>query len=116
MTRTTPHDGSEVVPLDEAADTLLADLPNHPAGRTANTILTGTVLRATMIALAEGTELAEHDSPAAATLQVVRGRVALHSGEREWRLSAGQVMPVPPTRHSVHAATDAVVLLTVALH
>ena len=116
MTRTTPHDGSEVVQLEDVAETLIADLSNHPAGRTATTILTGTVMRSTLIALAEGTDLAEHDSPAAATLQVVRGRATLRSGDREWPLSAGQVMPIPPTRHSLHAVTDTVVLLTVALH
>jgi quercetin dioxygenase-like cupin family protein len=116
MTRTTPHDGSEVVQLDEAADALLAGLPDQPAGRKATTILTGTVMRSTLIALAEGTELSEHDSPAAATLQVIRGRATLLSGDRRWPLAAGQVMPIPPTRHSLRADTDAAVLLTVALH
>jgi quercetin dioxygenase-like cupin family protein len=116
MTRTTPHDGTEVVRLEDAADILLADLPHHQAGRTATTILTGTVMRSTLIAMAEGNDLAEHDSPAAATLQVIRGRVTLRSGERTWGLARAQVMPVPPTRHSVHADSDAVVLLTVALH
>lgn len=116
MTRTTPHDGTEVVQLDDVADALLSDLSNHESGRTATTILTGTVMRSTLIALAEGTRLAEHDSPAAATLQVVRGRAMLHSGDREWPLGAGQVMPIPPTRHSLLAVTDTVVLLTVALH
>jgi quercetin dioxygenase-like cupin family protein len=116
MTRTTPHDGSEVVQLEEEADALVADLPNHHSGRKARTILTGTVMRSTLIALAEGIELSEHDSPSAATLQVIRGRVTLLSGDRAWSLSAGQVMPIPPTRHSLRADTDAAVLLTVALH
>ena len=116
MTRTTPHDGTEVVRLEEVADALLADLQNHTTGRTALTILTGTVMRSTLIALAGGTELGEHDSPAAATLQVIRGAATLRSGERDWPLAAGEVMPVPPTRHSLRADTDAVVLLTVALH
>jgi quercetin dioxygenase-like cupin family protein len=116
MTRTTPHDGTEVVRLEEAADRLIADLSNHASGRTASTILSGTVMRSTLIALKAGTELAEHDSPSAATLQVIRGEVTLLSGERRWPLTAGQVMPIPPTRHSLHADTNAAVLLTVALH
>ena len=116
MTRTTPHDGTEVVQLEDAADTLMADLSNHDSGRTATTVLSGTVMRSTLIALAEGAELAEHDSPAAATLQVIRGKATLRSGDREWPLAAGQMMPIPPTRHSLHAVTDTAVLLTVALH
>ena len=66
MTRTTPHDGTEVVRLEEAADRLIADLPNHTSGRTASTLLSGTVMRSTLIALSAGTELAEHASPSAA--------------------------------------------------
>jgi quercetin dioxygenase-like cupin family protein len=116
MTRTTPHDGTEVIRLEDLADTLIADLPNHDSGRAATTILTGTVMRSTLIALAEGTDLKEHDSPKAATLQVIRGQATLSSGDRRWPLSAGQVMPVPPTRHALHADTDTAVLLTVALH
>ena len=116
MTRTTPHDGTEVVRLEEVADALLAELQNHTTGRTATTILTGTVMRSTLIAMAGGAELGEHDSPAAATLQVIRGAATLRSGDRNWSLSAGEVMPIPPTRHSLHADTDVVVLLTVALH
>ena len=65
MTRTTPHDGTEVVRLAEVADRLIADLANHGSGRTATTILSGTVMRSTLIAMASGTELAEHDAPAA---------------------------------------------------
>ena len=114
------HKGSpghaEMVVLADLAQTLLAELPQHDAGRAARTIVTGTSMRATLIALAEGHELAEHDAPSAATLFVVHGRIRLQAGEREWPLEAGQLIPIPPQRHSVHADTDATFLLTVALH
>jgi quercetin dioxygenase-like cupin family protein len=107
--------GAEPVMLAELADDLVADLANHPAGRTARTILSGPVMRAVVIAIAEGAEMAEHDSPPAATLQVVRGHVTLRTGDRQWSALAGELVPIPPQRHSVVAHTDSAVLLTVAL-
>ena len=107
--------GTEPVQLAELADELVADLANHPAGRTARTILSGPVMRAVIIAIAEGAEMAEHDSPPAATLQVVRGHVTLRTGDRQWSAHAGELVPIPPQRHSVLAHADSAVLLTVAL-
>ena len=109
------HDAMGRVELADLADALIEDLANHSAGRTAKTILSGTVMRAVVVALREGTEMGEHDSPPAATVQVLKGRVTLKAGEKEWLLEPGQLVPVPPQRHSVLAHTDAAVLLTVAL-
>lgn len=109
------HENPDMVVLSELADALVADLPNHPAGRAAKTILSGTVMRAVVVALKEGVEMSEHDSPPAATLFVIRGRVTLRSGDREWPVQAGQLMQVPPQRHAVQAHTDSAFLLTVAL-
>ena len=120
MTRSDAHGHShghgEMVALAELADDMIADLPQQPAGRSARTVVTGTALRATLIALAQGHELAEHGAPPSATLYVVRGRIRLLAGEREWPLEAGQLIPIPPQRHSVHAESEAAFLLTVALH
>ena len=116
MTRTGPTGHGEMVVLADLADDLIANLPGHGAGRSARTVVTGTSMRATLIALAQGHELAEHDAPPTATLQVVRGRIRLQAGEREWPVDAGQLIPIPPQRHSVKADTDAAFLLTVALH
>ena len=109
------HETPDVVALGDLADALLADLPNHNAGRAAKTILSGTVMRATLIALKGGEEMAEHDSPPAATLQVLRGDVTLRSGTRSWRLGPGHLAPIPPERHGVVAHDDSVILLSVAL-
>jgi quercetin dioxygenase-like cupin family protein len=109
------HETPPLVSLPGLADTLLADLPNHPAGRAAKTILSGTVMRAVVIALKADVEMAEHDSPPAATLQVLRGRVTLRAGERSWELSTGQLAQIPPQRHAVVAHEDSVLLLSVAL-
>jgi len=109
------HESTEMVVLSELADTLIADLRHHPAGRCARTILSGPVMRAVVIALKEGAEMSEHDSPPAATLYVIRGKVTLRAGERKWPVYPGQLIPIPPQRHAVEAHADSAVLLTVAL-
>ena len=71
-------------------------------------------LRQTLIALADGRSLGEHEAPGEATLQVMVGRVRLTAGEETWEGSAGDHVVIPPHRHDLAALTDAVVLLTVA--
>jgi quercetin dioxygenase-like cupin family protein len=109
------HHTHETTVLSELADQLIADLPNHGSGRTARTVLSGSVMRAVVVALRDGVEMAEHDSPNGATLQVLRGKVTLRAGERDWPLEPGQLIAVPPQRHSVEAHADSALLLTVAL-
>ncbi|MFD2348496.1 LuxR family transcriptional regulator [Nonomuraea ferruginea] len=58
--------------------------------------------------------LAEHENPGEATLQVLRGRVRLHSGGDSWDGMAGDLLIIPPARHSLDALEDAACLLTVA--
>ena len=66
-------------PLNEVADQLLARAENSHSGRAAQSVYGGhdRVLRRQVIALAAGHELAEHESPGEATLQVLSGRVRL---------------------------------------
>ncbi|HEX6516782.1 MAG TPA: cupin domain-containing protein [Nocardioidaceae bacterium] len=109
------HDTPDLVVLNELGEALVADLPHHASGRCAKTILSGTVMRAVVIALREGVEMAEHDSPAAATLQLLRGKVTVRAGTKEWTVQPGQLVPIPPLRHSVLAEADSAMLLTVAL-
>lgn len=71
------------------------------------------VLRQTAMALLADAELPEHDSPPEATLQVLTGRVRLSGRDRGWELGAGDILPIPPERHSVTALEDSVFLLTV---
>jgi quercetin dioxygenase-like cupin family protein len=85
-------------------------------GRAADTVVGGheRVLRQTVIALIEGTELGEHENPGEATLHVLRGRVRLACGDDSWEGSKGDLIEVPNARHSLYALEDSVVLLTVA--
>ncbi|MEV4838782.1 cupin domain-containing protein [Nonomuraea sp. NPDC049486] len=85
-------------------------------GRSAETLYGGHehVLRQTLIALKAGQSLAEHENPGEATLQVLRGRVRLHSGGDSWDGMTGDLLIIPPARHSLDALEDAACLLTVA--
>jgi quercetin dioxygenase-like cupin family protein len=105
----------EVTEVDTAADELLTEAQAHDSRRAARTLVTGTAQRATLIALCEGAAMSEHDAPPAATLQVIKGRVRLHTRDREWVLDASHLTAIPHQRHGLAALTDAVVLLTVSL-
>lgn len=104
-----------VVILAELAESLIADLPNHRAGKTAKTIMSGSVMRAVVIALAEGADLSEHESPTAATLYAITGELTLSTRTDEWTIQPGELLQIPRQRHSVHAHRDSAFLLTVAL-
>jgi quercetin dioxygenase-like cupin family protein len=88
-----------------------------PNGRSARTVFGGHEhrLRQTLIALVSGQALGDHRSPGEATVQVVDGRVRLHSGGTSWDGRPGDLLLVPPAVHSLEAVDDAVVLLTVVM-
>jgi quercetin dioxygenase-like cupin family protein len=86
------------------------------SGRSAATVYGGHehVLRQTLIALAAGQQLEEHESPGEATLQVLAGRVRLRAGESSWEAATGELLVVPDARHALEALEASAVLLTVA--
>jgi quercetin dioxygenase-like cupin family protein len=87
------------------------------SGRSAHTVHGGHEhsLRQTVIAMAEGRTLGEHENPGEATIQVLHGRVRLVAGDVSWEGSPGDLLTVPDERHSLEALADAVVLLTVVM-
>ena len=105
----------ESLSLTELADEQLAAARASHAGRSAHTVHGGHdhMLRQTLIALTAGNELAEHNSPGQATLQVLRGRVRVSTAEEQWHGAVGDLLVLPAVRHGLHADDDSVVLLTV---
>lgn len=106
----------DVVDLEVLIDEQLALAYEEHSGRHAVTLAGDRHhdLRQTLIAIAGGNRLGEHDSPGEATLHVLRGEVTFTAGDRELALSAGDFSVIPPVRHGLEAVTDCAVLLTVA--
>ena len=86
------------------------------SGRSARTVWGGHehVLRQTLIALTANSSLSEHENPGEATVQVMAGRVRLEANGNQWEGRQGDLLFMPPARHSLLAIEDAVILLTVA--
>lgn len=102
--------------LTDLTDSQLTIARGASSGRSAVTVFGGQQhdLRQTLIALADGRALGEHEAPGEATLLVLRGRVRLHAGEESWEAAAGELLVIPQARHDLTALEDAAVLLTVA--
>jgi len=85
------------------------------SGRSGHTVFVGRehLLRQTLIALASGRKLDEHDNPGDATVHVLHGRVRLVSQDATWDGASGHLIAVPDAPHSLEALQDSVVLLTV---
>lgn len=103
------------VSLTTLVDEHLAAAKTAHSGRSAHTVHGGhdKHLRQTLVALAAGNGLAEHESPGEATLQVLRGRVRLSAGDDAVEGVTGDLLVVPDARHALDALEDSAVLLTV---
>ncbi|MFD2395730.1 cupin domain-containing protein [Prauserella oleivorans] len=102
--------------LDALARELLKRAADSAQGRSSETVIGGHehVLRQTVIALLSGQTLGEHENPGEASVFVLRGRVRLRTDEASWDGLHGDLIAVPPARHSLEALEDSVVVLTVA--
>jgi quercetin dioxygenase-like cupin family protein len=100
--------------VEAMARNQLAAARRSPAARSATTVVGGHehTLRQTIIALAAGASLGEHDSPGEATLYVVTGRVSLTAGGESWDARSGDLLVIPQAAHAVHAHEDSAMLLT----
>ena len=88
--------------LAQAVATHLDTARTSAHGRSAQLVVHDGVLRQTVIALAAGTELAEHNSPHAASLQVLTGRVRV-TGMEGPEVRVGQLVLLTHQRHAVGA-------------
>ena len=102
--------------LDAIAREQLERAKDASSGRSSSTVFGGheQVLRQTVVALREGSSLTEHNSPGKATIIVLSGRVRLSAGSTSWEGRKGDLLVIPPERHSLEALKDTVIVLTTA--
>lgn len=99
--------------LADAARLNLAKALDSDNGRSAEILAHDGVLRQTVVALRSGTRLHEHNSPPAATLQVLHGSVRVEIGETEQgTFHENELWTLTHARHSVLALEDCAFLLT----
>jgi quercetin dioxygenase-like cupin family protein len=111
-------DTMQKLSLEALARELREQAAGAAAGRAARTVIGGheKTLRQTVIGLVKDAALTEHANPGEASVYVLRGRVALTSGDETWEGRDGDLLIVPDAPHSLRAVEDAEVLLTVAKH
>jgi quercetin dioxygenase-like cupin family protein len=105
----------DAVSLKALVDEQLDAARDAHAGRASHTVYGGQEhkLRQTVIALIEGQQLHDHESPGEATLLVLRGRVRLGTSTDEVECGEGDYVLIPGERHHLSAVEDSAVLLTV---
>lgn len=102
--------------LPNLADEHLEIARQASSGRSGHKIYGGRdhQMHLTMIALAAGHLLDEHNNPGEAIVQVVSGHVIVRGGGQTLDGTSGDVLIVPDAPHSLEAVEDsAIVLMTV---
>lgn len=100
--------------LDALAREQLELAHRSAAHRSATTVVGGheRTMRQTLVALVAGAALDEHENPGEASVIVLRGRVELVAGDATWEARTGDLVEIPPARHTLHAREDSAILLT----
>lgn len=106
----------EITSLTALAVDQLKVAEDASSGRSSHTVYGGQqhLLSQTVIALAAGQRLQEHENPGEATVHVLHGRIRLGAGDTVWDGSPGDLLIVPDSPHTLEALETAAVLLTVA--
>lgn len=99
--------------INEFVDSHLLAAQHDEAGRSSELIAHDGVLRQSVIALREGARLSAHNSPPAATIQVLKGRVRVEMGDDvQGEFEEGELWVLTHQKHSVVAIEDSAFLLT----
>ncbi|KHL10647.1 hypothetical protein CLV56_2106 [Mumia flava] len=101
-----------MVDLEAQTQTHLEKASTAEHGRSAELVVQDGPLRQSVLALAEGAELSEHDAPPAASILVLRGAIDVVAESGTTVLETGMLAEIPHERHSVKAEVDSVFLLT----
>lgn len=102
-----------VIQLSELTHHALEHARTSDRGRFAELIVHDGELRQSIVALTATSILPEHNSPPAASIQVLYGGIRIElQGELQQELTEGDLWTLTHQRHEVRAMTDAVFLLT----
>lgn len=107
----------ETVDLSALGENLLVEARANSSGRSSVTIHGGHVnsLRQTLVGVAGGRRLDEHENTGEITLHLLSGRARVVAADDEVLLTAGDYAVIPPAWDSFEALDDTVVLLTAAV-
>lgn len=108
-----PPEKVVLIDLEVQQNELYESATQAASKRAGSTVYRGNGVRQTMVVLLQDAEMAEHSSPEEGFIHVIQGAIRLDGDNRSWEVSAGQLLPVPPERHSVTALDDTVLTLTV---
>lgn len=97
--------------IEDKAKLLLEQALAADNGRQAKLLAKDGPLRQTVIAMRAGEILAEHNSPPAASVFLLTGRVKI-SAQEDATIEEGELEVLTHYRHSVEALEDSVFLLT----
>lgn len=103
-----------------SGDVLVVDLQDAPlvvppSSRSARSLIKNGPLRATLVSLAPGGEIAEHHADGPITVQPLQGRIQFTALGQVYDLGPGQLLSLGAgIRHAVASASGATFLLTVA--
>lgn len=97
--------------VESALTKALEEAMANDKGRFAEILVHDGPLRQTVMGLKAGAVLAEHNSPPAASMYLVRGRVRV-TGQDQSEVTAGEITALTHVRHGVEALEDSVFLLT----
>lgn len=97
--------------IDEMLHRILDEALAADNGRQAELVVNDGPLRQTLLALRAGTELAPHNSPPAASILVLKGRIDILGSEPD-TIMEGELKALSHVRHAVRAEVDSIFLLT----
>lgn len=102
-----------VINLSELTEHALEQARASDRGRFADLLVRDGELRQSIVALTASNVLPEHNSPPAASIQVLHGTIRVElQGELQRELDAGELWNLSHQRHEVRAVEDTVFLLT----
>lgn len=114
--RTYKLSGKRLQFLLKAEDDMLRERAGSASsGRAAKTLVKEGRLRLTLVALAKGTEIKQHQTEGPVSIQCLRGNVAIGAADGETELTSGGLLVLErKVPHAVRAIRESAILITMS--